>query len=66
MRTEKSLKTFSGNPSEYDGWRTSAAFFAMQTGKLANWEGKIPKMPSLSGMSAAAKAGSVEVHDTGR
>ena len=63
MRIEKSLKTFSGNPSEYDGWRTSAAFFAMQTGKLANWEDKVPKLPSLSGMSAAAKADATEVHE---
>jgi len=63
MRAVKSLKIFSGDASEYEAWRTSAAFFAMQTEKLANWEDRTPKMPSLAGMSKEAKAEALEAHE---
>ena len=63
MRAVKSLKTFSGDASEYDAWRTSAAFFAIQTGKLANWEDRAPKLPSLTGMNKDEKAGALEAHE---
>ena len=57
-----SLQRFAGDPSEYDAWRSRAAFYAMQSGKLANWKGLPPKIRSLSGLTAEEKTEAREEH----